>query len=81
MCASTKPLTGHTLGAAGAISTGLAWLMLKYNFIVPHIFDGHFASDCARIRLAQIGDNKEINKILCNAFAFGGSNASLIIGK
>ena len=81
LCASTKPLTGHTLGAAGAISTGLAWLMLKYNFIVPHIFDGHFAPDCARIRLAQIGDNKEINKILCNAFAFGGSNASLIIGK
>lgn len=81
LCASTKPLTGHTLGAAGAISMGLSWLMLKYSFIIPHVYDGKFASDCAKIRLAQIGDNKEINRVLCNAFAFGGSNASLIIGK
>jgi len=81
LCASTKPLTGHALGAAGAISAGLAWLMLKYNFIVPHVFDGHFASDCAKIKLSQTGENKEINRVLCNAFAFGGSNASLIMGK
>ena len=81
LCASTKPLTGHTLGAAGAVSMGLSWLMLKYSFIIPHVYDGKFASDCAKIRLAQIGDNKEINRVLCNAFAFGGSNASLIMGK
>ena len=81
LCASTKPLTGHTLGAAGAVSMGLSWLMLKYNFVIPHVYDGNFAPDCADIRLAQIGDNKEINRVLCNAFAFGGSNASLIMGK
>ena len=81
LCASTKPLTGHTLGAAGAISMGLSWLMLKYNFVIPHIYDGHFADDCAEIRLACKEDSKEINRILCNAFAFGGSNASIIMGK
>ncbi|MBQ3785211.1 MAG: beta-ketoacyl-[Alphaproteobacteria bacterium] len=81
LCASTKPLTGHTLGAAGAISMGLSWLMLKYNFVIPHIYDGHFADDCAEIRLACKEDSKEINRVLCNAFAFGGSNASLIMGK
>lgn len=81
LCASTKPLTGHTLGAAGAISMGLSWLMLKHNFIIPHVFDGEYAPDCAKIKLAQIGDSKEINRILCNAFAFGGSNASIIMGK
>ncbi len=81
LCASTKPLTGHTLGAAGAVSMGLSWLMLKHNFIIPHVFDGEFGDDCAKIRLAKIGDTVEINHILCNAFAFGGSNASLIIGK
>ena len=80
LCASTKPLTGHTLGAAGAISMGLSWLMLKYNFIIPHIFDGEYADDCSKIKLAQIGETKEINRILCNAFAFGGSNTSLIMG-
>jgi len=81
LCASTKPLTGHTLGAAGAISMGLSWLMLKHNFIIPHVFDGEYADDCAKIRLAQNGETKEINTVLCNAFAFGGSNASLIMGK
>ena len=81
LCASTKPLTGHTLGAAGAISMGLSWLMLKHNFIIPHVFDGVFASDCAKIKLAKVGDSIEVNRILCNAFAFGGSNASLIMGK
>ena len=81
LCASTKPLTGHTLGAAGAISMGLSWLMLKYDFIIPHIFDGKFADDCSKIKLSRIGENKKINRVLCNAFAFGGSNASLIMGK
>ena len=81
LCASTKPLTGHTLGAAGAISMGLSWLMLKHDFIIPHVFNGVFASDCAKIHLSGKDEHKEINRILCNAFAFGGSNASIIMGK
>lgn len=81
LCASTKPLTGHALGAAGAISMGLSWLMIKHGFIIPHVFDGDFADDCAKIRLAGKNENKRINSVLCNAFAFGGSNASLIMGK
>ena len=81
LCASTKPLTGHTLGAAGAISMGLSWLMLKYNFVIPHVFDGEYGDDCAKIKLAQSDATKEIKRILCNAFAFGGSNASLIMGE
>ena len=81
LCASTKPLTGHALGAAGAISMGLAWLMLKNNFIIPHIYDGIMDKNCKDIKLARIGDECELHKVLCNAFAFGGSNASVIIGK
>ena len=81
LCASTKPLTGHTLGAAGAISVGLSWLMIKHQFIIPHVFDGQYAQDCAKISLASSNDSKTINTILCNAFAFGGSNTSIIIGR
>ncbi len=81
LCASTKPLTGHTLGAAGAISMGLSWLMIKYNFIIPHVFDNEYATDCAKIHLSTGQENTEIKRVLCNAFAFGGSNASLIMGK
>lgn len=81
LCASTKPLTGHTLGAAGAISMGLAWLMLKHDFIIPHVFDGEYGDDCGTVKLATTDTNKNVNCVLCNAFAFGGSNASLIMGK
>ena len=80
-CASTKPLTGHCLGAAGACSVAIAWLMIKYGFTVPHVYDGKFASDCASIKLMTSGANCEINTVMCNAFAFGGSNATIIIGK
>lgn len=81
LCASTKPLTGHTLGAAGAVSVALSWLMVKHQFVIPHIFDGEYATDCAKIKLATMQNKKNINKVLCNAFAFGGSNASVIIGR
>ena len=81
LCASTKPLTGHTLGAAGAVSVALSWLMIKHQFVIPHIFDGEYATDCAKIKLATMQNKKNINNVLCNAFAFGGSNASVIIGR
>ena len=81
LCASTKPLTGHTLGAAGAVSVALSWLMIKHQFIIPHVFDGEYGADCAKINLATMQSKKNINNVLCNAFAFGGSNASVIIGR
>ena len=81
LCASTKPLTGHTLGAAGAVSVALSWLMIKHQFIIPHIFDGEYGADCAKINLATKQSRKNIKNVLCNAFAFGGSNATVIIGR
>lgn len=81
LCASTKPLTGHCLGAAGACSVALAWLMLNHNFVIPHVFDGVIADDCAPVRLCKRNEITNIKNILCNAFAFGGSNSSIIIGR
>ena len=81
ICASTKPLTGHCLGAAGACSVALSWLMLNNDFIIPHVYDGMFADDCAPIHLAKGTEVPNVKNILCNAFAFGGSNSTVIIGK
>ncbi|MBO5997773.1 MAG: beta-ketoacyl-ACP synthase [Alphaproteobacteria bacterium] len=79
LCASTKPLTGHALGAAGAIETALCWLMIKHNFIIPHVYDGIYDDTLPPINLAKSDVHKEIHTVLSNSFAFGGSNASVIL--
>ena len=81
LCASTKPLTGHTLGAAGALELGLSWLMLKENRIIPHVYDGDYDDSLPSICLAKGAENRNMKTILSNSFAFGGSNASVILRK
>lgn len=86
-CASTKPLTGHTLGAAGALEAALAWATLvpanTDGRLLPHVWDG--APDPALPALAfstaahrYPAGRRRI--AMSNSFAFGGNNASLILG-
>lgn len=82
---STKPLTGHTLGAAGAIEAGLCWLAMVDNpghRLPPHWWDG--AADPALPPLAFVapGDRAPgpLKHVLSQSFAFGGSNAVLVFG-
>ena len=81
---STKSLTGHTLGAAGAIEAGICWLLLSQENamgkVAPHVFDGAPDPELKPLRFAN-GDSKLAGTMcLSNSFAFGGSNVSLIIG-
>ena len=86
-CSSTKPLTGHTLGAAGATEAGLCWLLLhdddRYK-VAPHCFDGELDPQLGRLWLATTSDlknsvEKPIISIVSNSFAFGGNNVSVIL--
>ena len=79
LCASTKPLTGHALGASGAIEAALCWLMIRENFIIPHFYDGAYDPQLPPIHLANGHESRKIRTVLSNSFAFGGSNASLIL--
>lgn len=76
---STKPLTGHTLGAASATEAAIAWHILKYDLPLPqqHCLDK--ASDI-EISLVESSAKLEGKAILSNSFAFGGNNISLIFG-
>jgi 3-oxoacyl-[acyl-carrier-protein] synthase-1 len=78
----TKPLTGHALGAAGAIEAAFCWLALSDGMLPPHIWDGEADPALPALRVVAKGERLEArNKrrlVMSNSFAFGGSNASLI---
>ena len=87
-CSSTKGMTGHTLGAAGAIEAAFLWLALDpastLGVLPPHLWDGMPDPAIPLLRLAGIGTplpTGERVAMLSNSFAFGGSNVSLVLGR
>lgn len=78
---STKPLTGHTLGAAGALEAALCWLTLtdEGGRLPPHWFDGELDAELPRLQLVSADQPGRARVALSNSFAFGGSNASLAL--
>ncbi len=77
---STKPLTGHCLGASASIEIALCCRMLGQEFLLPHIYDGEYDEKLPKLRLAKLGEKSEkINCVMCNAFGFGGTNAVIIL--
>ncbi len=83
-CSSTKPFTGHTLGAAGAIEAGICWLSLaagNADWLPPHIWDGVRDPQLPAINLVSTksGPATELRRVLSNSFAFGGNNIALLL--
>lgn len=80
---STKSMTGHLLGAAGAIEAIAGILAINNNFVPPTI--NHFTDDPdldGRLNLTfNTAQEREVKAILSNTFGFGGHNASVIIKK
>jgi 3-oxoacyl-[acyl-carrier-protein] synthase II len=80
---STKSMTGHLLGAAGAIEA-IAGIKAIENGIVPPTIN-HFTDDPVfdpRINLTfNKAQERQLNAILSNTFGFGGHNASVIFRK
>ncbi|EXI65573.1 MAG: 3-oxoacyl-[acyl-carrier-protein] synthase 2 [Candidatus Accumulibacter adjunctus] len=80
----TKPMTGHTLGAAGALEAAFCWLALTdpTGRLPPHVWDGQCDPELpcldtvARGRCFAPGRRVAMS----NSFAFGGNNLSLILG-
>lgn len=78
---STKPLTGHCLGAAAALETALCCHAIRNNKILPHVYDGEYDFSLPKINLVTQPADKKINNVLCTAFGFGGTNAAIILGR
>lgn len=77
---STKPLTGHTLGAAGALELSACFLASKYQILPVHRWDGVFDGDMPRLHFVEKSDCPHpLRYCMSNSFAFGGCNTSLIL--
>ena len=84
---SSKPLTGHALGAAAAIEAALCWISMQddnpLGQIPAHLWDGEIDPELPTIKLSETHSQlgRPIRYALSNSFAFGGSNACLILGR
>jgi 3-oxoacyl-[acyl-carrier-protein] synthase II len=80
---STKSMTGHLLGAAGAVEAIASILALKHGIIPPTI--NHFTDDPTfdpKINFTfNTAQKRDINIVQSNGFGFGGHNASVIFKK
>lgn len=81
LVSSTKSMTGHTLGASGAIEAIVCIKAIQDNFAPATINYKKPDPDCDLNLVVNQGINQEINVVLSNSFGFGGHNASLIFKK
>lgn len=78
---SIKSMTGHTLGAAGAIEFISCCLTLKNNLVPPTINHDHPDPECDLNYTPNQARELKIEACLSNSLGFGGHNASLLVKK
>ena len=76
---STKSYTGHLLGAAGAVECAISLICLEHQMI-PANLHAEPADDALQIYLPRAVLQQPVRTILSNSLAFGGNNASILLG-
>lgn len=77
---STKPFTGHTLAAAGAIEAIFSIMALRENLLLPNL---NFNTQMEELTIKPLTQlvRQPLHHVLSNSFGFGGNNVSLIFSK
>ena len=78
---STKSMTGHGLGAAGAHEAIFCLLMLQEGFIAPSINLEDPEPIIADLRVPRTAERRPIQTALSNSFGFGGTNCTLVLSR
>ena len=79
---STKSMTGHAQGAAGALEAVFCLLMLQHDFITPSINVETLAEGILPGEIAtQVVENAGLDSVMTNSFGFGGTNGSMVLSK
>ncbi len=75
---STKAITGHTLGAAGAVEAIISCEVIKRSLIPPQTGLKELENQNIKVPVQSI--EMEVKNVLSNSFAFGGNNTSILLG-
>lgn len=78
---STKSMTGHLLGAAGAVESIASLLTIKNNLIYPTINYLVPDPDCSLDYVPNVARPAEVSHILKSSFGFGGHNVCLVLAR
>ncbi|ADG12579.1 beta-ketoacyl-ACP synthase I [Caulobacter segnis] len=81
MISSTKSLTGHSLGAAGAQEAIYSILMLDNGFAAESAHIEELDPEFADLPILRQRVDKPLETVMSNSFGFGGTNGTLIFGK
>jgi len=76
---STKAITGHTLGAAGAVEAIISCEVIKSAKIPPQT--GLENQENINIKINKESVDMRVRNVISNSFAFGGNNASILLGE
>ena len=82
LVASTKSLTGHSLGAAGVQEAIYSIIMMENNFISAsaNVFNLDEGINSNEVAIGLV-EGIELDTVLSNSFGFGGTNASIALSK
>jgi len=75
---STKAITGHTLGAAGAVEAIISCEVIKHSLIPAQT--GLETLENENIKVGKANVKMDVKNIVSNSFAFGGNNTSIVLG-
>ncbi|MCB0341473.1 MAG: beta-ketoacyl-ACP synthase II [Pseudobdellovibrionaceae bacterium] len=78
---STKSMTGHTLGAAGAIESVFSLMTLTKSVAPPTINLDSPSEDCDLDYVPGVARERNFDHVINNSFGFGGTNACLVFSK
>ncbi|MBL8165159.1 MAG: beta-ketoacyl-[acyl-carrier-protein] synthase II, partial [Anaerolineae bacterium] len=78
---STKSVTGHLMGAAGAVEAVFTIMAIRNGFVPPTVNLDNQDPECDLNYTPNVGVSHPIDIAMSNSFGFGGHNAVLIFGK